>query len=153
GSPVPASVGGIYNNNVVNNTSVGNGGAGVGIFAALPGGASYNNVVAHNTVYGNGLPGISMHSHSPNQNLNGNIIVNNTVGPNGVDGEEGIAGPPGTTGIDVLSDPGAAPVANVTIAANRISGNHYGIFAANVLNIGGLPSDQISTTAGGTPVF
>jgi hypothetical protein len=152
-SPVGPSVGGVYHNTVVNNTSTGNGGAGVGIFAAGPGGAAYDNTVANNTVSGNGLPGVSIHTHAPHQNVNGNTIANNLVGANGVDDEEGIAGPPGTTGIDVLSDPGAAPVASVTIAANRISGNHYGIFAARVLSIGGLPSNHISTPAGGTPVF
>jgi parallel beta-helix repeat protein len=152
-SPVGPSVGGVYNNMVVNNTSMGNGAAGVGMFAAGPGGAAYNNTVANNTVSGNGLPGVSIHSHAPHQSVNGNTITNNLVGANGIDEEEAIAGPPNTTGIDVLSDPGAAPVASVTIEGNQISGSHYGIFAANVLSINGLSNNQISTTAGGTPVF
>lgn len=157
GAPVSPSVGGIYDNAIVNNTSSRNGvvsgeGAGVGLFAAQPGAATYNNTVAHNTLTGNGLPGVAVHSHAPFQNLNGNTIANNTISGNGPDDEEGIAGTPDTTGIDVLSDPGAAPIAQITISANHFDDEHYGIFAANVQHIGGLPSNKFSAAVS-VPIF
>jgi parallel beta-helix repeat protein len=49
GSPVLPAVGGVYQNRVLNNTSDGNGAAGIGIFAGPPGAAAYGNVVANNT--------------------------------------------------------------------------------------------------------
>jgi parallel beta-helix repeat protein len=157
GAPVSPSVGGIYDNAIVNNISSGNGvisgeGAGVGLFAAQPGAATYDNTVAHNTLTGNGLPGVAVHSHAPFQNLNGNTIANNTISGNGPDDEEGIAGPPDTTGIDVLSDPGAAPIAHITISANRFDDEHYGIFTANVQHVGGLPSNKYGAAVA-VPVF
>lgn len=153
GATVSPTVGGIYNNTIVNNTSMGNGGAGAGIFAAAPGAAAYNNTVSHNILGNNGLPGASIHSHSPNQNVSGNTIVNNIIWGNAADGEEGIANvQPGPTGIDVLSDPGASPIAAVTIAGNRISGEYYGIFTANVLQVNGLPSNQIGSDVT-VPIF
>jgi parallel beta-helix repeat protein len=144
-APVAPKVGGVYGNTVVNNVSRRNGGAGVGIFTAAPGGPAYNNVVVHNTLLDNGLPGVALHSHAPSQNLNGNVIVNNTIAGNAADDEEAVAGvTPQTTGIVVISDPGAAPIAKVTIAANRISREYYGIFTNQVKNIGGLKSNKFA---------
>src|SRR5437588_2786280 len=58
---------GVYNNKATTNTSIGNGGAGIGIFASVPGTASYNNLVQGNTIEGNGNAGVSMHAHGTNQ--------------------------------------------------------------------------------------
>jgi parallel beta-helix repeat protein len=151
GSPVAPSVGGIYGNTVVNNISQRNGqphgGGGVGIFAAAPGGAAHDNTVANNTLIDNGLPGVVLHSHTPDQNLNGNTIASNTIAGNGADPEEGVAGvTPQPAGIAVISDPGAAPIAQVSIAANRISNEYYGIFTNQVQHIGGLPSNAIASS-------
>jgi hypothetical protein len=55
----------------------------------------------------------------------------------------------GTTGIDVLADPGdpgAAPIARITISANRITDEEYGIFLWRVQQVGGLPSNKYDSS-------
>ncbi len=112
---------GVYNNAVIGNQSTGNGlngvGAGIGVFASLPGAAAYGNVIVNNTVTGNGLPGVTMHSHTPGQNLTGNIVIGNTISGNGADGED--AATPGTAGINVY---GVSSIAGTLIAQNTITG-------------------------------
>ncbi len=109
---------GVYHNTVYGNRSARNGlanggGAGVGIFASVPGAAAYGNVVVDNLVHDNGLPGVAMHAHVPGQNLNDNMIVGNTVVDNGAD--SGQTATPGPTGINLF----AAGV----VTGNIISGN------------------------------
>ncbi len=146
GSPIAPDKGGVYSNNIVGNLSQRNGGAGAGIFAAAPGAAAYNNTVAHNTLLDNGLPGVAMHSHSPFQNVNGNVAANNVISGNAADPEEGALAHP--TGISVISDvtSGAAPITAVTVVANQISNEYYGLFASGVRQINGLPSDKFAST-------
>jgi parallel beta-helix repeat protein len=119
---------GVYNNKVTNNTSIGNGGAGIGIFASVPGTASYNNLVQGNTIEGNGNAGVSMHAHAPNQNLNGNQIIGNTIGTNNVFGD-GDAGDFQTTGILLMS--AVVTAKGTVITGNTITGNEIGIWLAN----------------------
>lgn len=119
---------GVYRNLIIDNTSTGNGGAGVGIFAPTPGTASYDNTVEGNTLSGNGNAGVSMHSHAPDQNLSGNKIINNTIGTNNLFGDAD-AGDTATTGILILGV--VVPVANTLIAHNTITGNQIGIWLAN----------------------
>jgi len=47
-----------------------------------------------------------------------------------------------TTGITVFS--AVDPIAHTTVANNRISDEHYGIFAHNALKLSGLPSNKMS---------
>jgi parallel beta-helix repeat protein len=80
---------GVFRNLVEANESAHNGlglpgaGAGVGIFAAVPGYASYENTVVNNDLHDNGLPGVTMHTHAnfPSKlqppYLNDNVIVGN----------------------------------------------------------------------------
>jgi parallel beta-helix repeat protein len=155
GSPVSPDVAGIYNNKIFDNTSSGNGAAGIGLFAGPPGAATWGNLVEGNTAMNNGLPGISIHSHTAFQNVNDNVIVNNTLAGNGVDEdvEELDPAADGTTGISVMADvvtifPPVLPasaIERVVIAANRISDEHFGIFSLGATTISGLPSNKYSS--------
>jgi parallel beta-helix repeat protein len=110
---------GVFHNTVYANDSEKNGlnvagaGAGVGIFASIPGASSYGNIVVNNFLKGNGLPGIAIHAHAPNQNVNDNMLVGNTILGNGADTED--AATPGPTGINLY--------AFVPATGNIISGN------------------------------
>jgi parallel beta-helix repeat protein len=112
---------GVFRNTISENESSANGlanagGAGVGIFASVPGAQSYSNVVAHNRLTGNGLPGVAMHSHTPDQNLADNVIVGNFIAGNAKDvGDTATAG---ATGINVF---GVSTITGTIIAKNVIS--------------------------------
>jgi nitrous oxidase accessory protein NosD len=124
-------VAGVYHNVIANNWITGNGvkgeGAGVLFANAAAGSASYDNLVIHNHIAGNELSGVTLHAHpiAPGtfEDLNGNRIINNWIGRNNTGGDPD-AGVTPTTGILVF---GAVPV-TVTIAHNRISHNHFGIW-------------------------
>lgn len=111
---------GVYHNIIVGNQSMQNGlkgeGAGVGIFAAVPGAATYSNVVINNQLTGNGLPGVAIHGHTPNQNLNNNVIIGNQISGNGPDTDD--AATPGPTGIVVS---GIDTITGTIISGNTIS--------------------------------
>jgi parallel beta-helix repeat protein len=128
GSGVPL---GVFHNTVFGNRSQRNGlkiggGAGVGIFASIPGAKSYGNVVVSNLVSENGLPGIAMHAHAPGQNLNDNMIVGNTARNNGPDTAD--AATPGTTGINLYS---LTPVTGNIISGNNISNQANSVVTNN----------------------
>jgi parallel beta-helix repeat protein len=118
-SPSPTPLG-VYHNTVYGNHSQrngtgGTGGAGIGIFASLPGAQAYGNVVVNNHVNNNGHPGISLHAHVPGQKLTDNMLVGNTVIDNGADTGDAVT--PGPTGIDLY---GAGPEAGNIISANIV---------------------------------
>jgi parallel beta-helix repeat protein len=124
GSAVPL---GVFHNTIYKNQSMRNGlsnggGAGIGIYASIPGAKSYGNVVVENLVSGNGLPGIDMHAHTPGQVLNDNMVVGNTSSNNGADTED--AATPGPTGINIYSK--GAVTGNI-FAANTIENESYGV--------------------------
>ncbi len=118
---------GVYHNMVSDNISTRNGlanqeGAGVGIFASVPGAAAYGNVVIHNTLTNNGMPGVALHSHTPNQNLSDNVIADNYIAGNHAD--SGDAATPGPTGINVF---GVSAADGTVISQNRIENEDIGI--------------------------
>ncbi len=118
---------GVYHNTIANNASYRNGlathsGAGVGIFASVPGAQSYSNTVIHNRLFDNGHPGVALHSHTPNQNISDNMIVNNYIAGNGSDTED--AATPGTTGINVF---GVSAATGILISHNMITNEDVGI--------------------------
>jgi parallel beta-helix repeat protein len=131
---------GVYDNTVVDNISQGNGGAGVGMFAASPGTASYDNRVLGNRLSDNGEAGIAIHAHAPGENVAGNIIVANTVSGNGIDPDAGSVNP---VGIALLNaDPATTP--GEVIAANRISDEFWGVFINGTFAIRGLGSNRFA---------
>lgn len=118
---------GVYHNTIYGNRSNRNGlaiggGAGVGIFASIPGAKSYGNVVVNNLVSENGLPGIAMHAHAPQQNLNDNMIVGNTVVNNGQDTAD--AATAGPTGINLYS---LVPATGNIFSGNTIQNEAYDV--------------------------
>jgi parallel beta-helix repeat protein len=118
---------GVYHNTVYGNRSQGNGfaeggGAGIGLFASVPGAMTFGNVVVDNLVSGNGHPGISIHSHTPGQNVNDNMLVGNTVVGNGADTAD--ATTPGPTGIDVYS---LTPATGIMISGNSFQSESYDV--------------------------
>jgi hypothetical protein len=117
---------GVFQNTVSGNTSLLNGrvmeGAGVGIFASVPGAAAYRNTVVGNHLYGNGLPGVAIHGHTPNQNLNDNVVTRNDIADNGADTDD--AATPGPTGINIYS---VSPVTGTVVSENFIGRESYAI--------------------------
>jgi parallel beta-helix repeat protein len=136
-SPVPSTVGGVFNNTIRDNVTTNNGvlgqGAGVLLATGAPGGAVYDNLVEGNTISGNGLAGVTVHSHSPGEDLNGNTIRDNSIGTNDLDGDFDFGGntPPDTdaltTGVVVANATGNNPI-TITIENNRIENDQYGIW-------------------------
>ena len=118
---------GVFHNTVYKNSSMRNGlanggGAGIGIFASIPGAQSYGNVVVENLVSGNGLPGIDMHSHTPGQVLNDNMVIGNTAANNAADTED--AATPGPTGINLYA---VSPATGNIFSGNFFQGESYDI--------------------------
>jgi parallel beta-helix repeat protein len=137
-------VAGVYENQVLHNTSDGNGAAGIGVFAGPPGAAAWGNVVVGNTAMNNGAAGLMIHSHTPFQYVNDNVLVNNTLAGNGIDEDNPFDDAP--TAISVFS--AVIPIPHTVIAANRISNEHYGIVTFNALRLSGLSSNKFN----GVPV-
>lgn len=118
---------GVYHNTVYANTASNDGakaggGAGVGIFASVPGAQSYGNVVVNNLLTDNGLPGIAMHAHAPNQLLNDNVLLGNIVLNNGADTED--AATPGPAGINLYS---FGPATGNIILDNVVGSESYDV--------------------------
>jgi len=141
GTPQP-SQGGVYDNTIINNISIGNGtepgtggGAGVLVAAPFPGTGSYDNLIENNRVEDNGLAGVTIHSHAPDQDVNGNRIIGNIVGTNALDANSADGGPGdsdfgalGTIGILVGS---VTPIVGTVIAGNVITNNGTGIWTTD----------------------
>jgi len=110
---------GIHHNTITGNESSGNGvlgqGAGIGVFAFLPGARVSDNLIANNRITNNGLPGIAFHAHSPGENLNNNQLIGNYIAGNGADTED--AETPGPTGINIF---GASAITGTVIQENII---------------------------------
>jgi parallel beta-helix repeat protein len=134
----------VYGNHSEHNGFSGDGGAGVGIFAAVPGAANYGNVIVNNYINNNGHPGISLHAHVPGQKVTDNMLVGNTIVNNGAD--TGDAATPGPTGINIYSagtNPGNIISANsiqretddvavnnpslLVVGFNNLQGNNTGV--------------------------
>jgi parallel beta-helix repeat protein len=141
GAPVAPSAGGVYQNQVLHNVSIGNGAAGIGVFAGPPGAAAWGNVVVGNTAKNNGLPGVAIHSHTPFQYVNDNVIAYNTLSGNGPDDDADTVFP---TGISVFS--AVVPIPHTTIAHNRISNEHFGVFTVKALKVSGLPTNKFASS-------
>jgi parallel beta-helix repeat protein len=154
------TMGGVYDNQILDNVSVDNGtdvytfgpgvttgaGAGIGLFAPFPGTAVYDNLVEGNSMSGNGLGGFAIHAHLPGGvDVNGNQVLDNTIGTNNLGGDL-LDFVPGnsdevTTGVLVYS--GASPLA-ITIAGNAISNNTDGIWLNQPVSAAGLSTNTFT---------
>jgi parallel beta-helix repeat protein len=141
-APAAPGVAGIYNNTVLHNTSIGNGAAGIGVFAGPPGAAAWGNIVSGNVSRNNGFAGIMIHSHTPHQYVNDNVITNNTLSGNGIDDDNPFDDAP--TGISIFS--AVIPIPHTVVSANTITDEHYGIVAVNTVTLSGLPSNKIASS-------
>jgi nitrous oxidase accessory protein NosD len=157
------SMGGVYDNAVINNIADDNGtaqappqfggggsGSGIGIFGSGPGSAAYDNLVQGNEMSGNGLAGFTIHAHHPGgEDVNGNNVIDNVFGTNNTLGD-GFDGPPvmnfHTTGIAVFS----VPPVTMTITGNQISNNAIGIWLSTTVTANGLNANTYSNV--GAPV-
>ncbi|HZQ55958.1 MAG TPA: right-handed parallel beta-helix repeat-containing protein [Bryobacteraceae bacterium] len=113
---------GVFNNVVDGNRAIHNGyqvpgaGAGVGIFAFIPGANMSGNVVSNNVLLNNGIPGMTIHLHVPGMNFDNTKIVHNFIRGNGADSDPD-AITPGTAGINIG---GHSVVNGLIIAKNKI---------------------------------
>jgi parallel beta-helix repeat protein len=133
------SLGGVYDNSILDNTVNNNGvagqGGGVLLATPLPGGGVYSNLVQGNSASGNGLAGVTVHSHAPGQDVNGNTIVDNFIGINNLDGDFDFSPlvNPFTTGVTVAS---VAPL-SITVTGNTIVGDIVGIWITPPVSVSG----------------
>jgi hypothetical protein len=125
GVPQP-SVAGVYDNLIEDNSVVSNGTTGEGGGVLLAGPASYDNTISDNEIVGNGLSGVTIHEHGIDY-LSGDVVVDNWIGTNNITGDPGTADQL-TTGIFVEKDSPKLPKISITIKANTISWDHYGVF-------------------------
>jgi len=137
------SLGGVYDNTILGNWSIGNGGAGVGMFAAGPGMASYNNRVIGNVLRDNGEAGVGIHSHAPDQNVSGNLIAANWISGNGVDPDFQGTDPAGPQNTGIAIGSVAVPV-SVRVLGNWISNEYWGIYSSGSITIHGLRSNHFT---------
>ena len=120
---------GVFNNVVDGNRAIHNGyqvpgaGAGVGIFAFIPGANMSGNVVSNNVLLNNGIPGVTIHLHAPDMNFDNTKIVHNVIRGNGPDSDPD-APTSRTAGINI----GGHSVMNgLIIAKNEIRGEQTDI--------------------------
>ncbi len=137
------SKGGVYDNTILGNWSIGNGGAGVGMFAAGPGMASYNNRVIGNVLRNNGEAGVGIHSHAPDQNVSGNLIAANWISGNGVDPDFQSSDPAGMHNTGIAIGSVAVPV-SARVLGNWISNEYWGIYRSGSITIHGLVSNHFT---------
>jgi nitrous oxidase accessory protein NosD len=151
--------GGVYDNLVIGNTTIGNGtapapaqfggvgasGSGIGIFGSGPGSGAYDNVVKNNIVTRNGLAGITLHAHHPGgEDINGNSIIGNWIYKNNIGGDafDGGVSNMQTTGIAVYS----VPSVHMTIRDNVFHNNQIGVWLTDTVDADGLADNWYGNT-------
>jgi hypothetical protein len=132
GQPQP-NLAGVYDNQVVDNVSDGNGAAGLLDAMPYPGTGSYDNLFADNSASGNGNAGFVLHSHAPQQDASGIVVEGNRFGPNNLAGDPdtGVMTP---TAVMLLS---VAVPTSIVVADNKISSNDNGVaFNSLITHVG-----------------
>jgi parallel beta-helix repeat protein len=130
---------GVFDNVVSGNTANDNGlgspsapdaSAGSGIILAdpAPAGGVYNTLVFNNEFDGNGHAGVALHAHAPGTNFSGNVIIYNRIGTNSLRTDSHDLSPTGV----YLAD--ASPL-TITVVANTIHNDYYGIFTAGSVSV------------------
>jgi hypothetical protein len=132
GQPQP-NLAGVYDNQVVHNVSMGNGGAGLLDAAPYPGTGSYDNLFADNSASGNQNGGFVLHSHAPLQDVSGIVVTGNRFGQNNTAGDPDTGVTP-TTGVMLLS---VAVPTSIVVSGNTIFDNVNGVaFNSNITVVG-----------------
>ena len=151
-------LGGVYDNVVRGNTTIGDGtakappqfggggsGSGIGIFGSGPGSGAYDNLVEDNYVAYNGLAGVTLHAHHPGgEDINGNQIIGNTFQKNNIGGDtfDGGISNFAPTAIAVYS----VPSVHMVIRNNIIRHNTIGVWLTNTVTATGLGSNSYRDT-------
>jgi nitrous oxidase accessory protein NosD len=130
---VPTGDAGVFDNRVVLNKAIVNGGgAGFLLTGTVSGAGVFHNDIRHNVARGNGLPGVAIQQQYPGD-LNDNTIEFNILRNDNRFGDAAIS--PAdlrTTGILVASSVGPNTIVGTTICANTTSTNHYGLWTLGV---------------------
>ena len=157
GHPQP-NLAGVYDNLVVHNVSIGNGGSGLLDATPYPGTGSYDNVFADNFASDNGNGGFTLHSHAPQQDVSGIQVIGNIFGPNNLAGDPD-TGVTASTGVMLLSV--AVPV-SVDVSGNTVfsdvngiaynsnvtlEGHPYGLPRGHHHDRGGMPANRFFDVA------
>jgi hypothetical protein len=146
--------GGVYDNVVRGNTTVGNGtakappqfggagsGSGIGVFGSGPGSGAYDNLIEDNYIAGNGLAGVTLHAHHPGgEDINGNAIIGNWIEKNNVAGDAFDGGVSNfeTTAVAVYS----VPPVHMVIRNNVFRHDEIGVWLTNTVTAAGLPQNS-----------
>jgi len=151
--------GGVYDNVVRGNRTIGNGtapappsfggvggsGSGIGIFGSGPGSGAYDNLVEDNYIADNGLAGVTLHAHHPGgEDINGNNIIGNWIEKNNVAGDAFDGGVMNfkTTAIAVYS----VPHVHMVIRDNVLRHNQVGVWLTNTVAAAKLGSNSYRDT-------
>jgi nitrous oxidase accessory protein NosD len=151
--------GGVYDNVIRGNTTIGNGtatappefggvggsGSGIGVFGSGPGSGAYDNLIKDNYIARNGLAGVTLHAHHPGgEDINGNDIIGNWIEKNNVAGDTFDGGVSNfkTTGIAVYS----VPAVHMVIRNNVLRHNQVGIWLTNTVVAPNLGSNSYRDT-------
>lgn len=125
-------VGNVANDNGLSTPTAPDASAGSGVILAspVPGGIVTGNTIALNTFNGNGHGGVVVHAHAPGSDFSGNAVVANRIGTNNLRTDTGDLH---TTGIYL----GSATPLRITVSANIIGPDHYGLFTAGDVTLTG----------------
>jgi nitrous oxidase accessory protein NosD len=142
--------GGVYDNVVRGNITVGNGtakappqfggagsGSGIGVFGSGPGSGAYDNLIEDNYIADNGLAGVTLHAHHPGgEDINGNDIIGNWIEKNNVAGDAFDGGVSNfkTTAVAVYS----VPPVHMVIRNNVFRHNAIGVWLTDTVTAIGL---------------
>jgi hypothetical protein len=123
-------------------------GSGVILASPVPGGIVSDNRVTLNEFHGNGHGGVVVHAHAPGDTFTGNSVTLNRIGTNNVLGDEN---DPQTTGIYL----GSFSPMSITVSANLIGPDTYGIFTSGPVTVTGWPNLYFGVTnkLGSSPNF
>lgn len=119
---------GVYNNNIIENASLSNGGGGVALYAVGAGHSTYGNTVSGNRMVSNGLAGVLVHAigtasgSAAAPNAGSNSIIENFIASNGPDPVAGATTP---TGVAVY---GQSPVLELLIYGNTFATETVDVF-------------------------
>ena len=103
---------------------------GVVVAADSPGSYALSNTIEFNTITGNFLPGVVIHSNTPGDIVAGTVVRENTISGN----DWGTSlGPKKPAGIVVIGE--VAPVWDTFVEGNQISGQDFGVWASNAVNL------------------